>query len=335
MDQEDIVAISDGLTRILQDAPLEAVRGDPVRGSEAKDLWQELAANGFPLLGVSTEFGGLGASIADIVPLATIAGRFAVPLPLVDTMLANALLSMAGLEPSMDRVGFVEDRAGTKMLVYADRVERILWLDGDRVKLGEISPQSWEHVARAEDGLARIDPAALRIDSEAQAPKPLSQDVWRGLGALMRAAAMSGAMQSVLELTLEHTSTREQFGRSLSKFQAIQHHLSDIASEAAAAAASVGLAADAIAADSGLGVETLQDIAVAKSRCGTAAQTVSAASHQAHGAIGFTREYRLGEFTRRLWQWQDEFGAEAEWSRYLGTGLLQSNDPSLWREVSR
>ncbi len=335
MDRDDILAISDGLTRILQDAPMDAVRKDPVNGAEAATLWQDLAENGFPLLAVAEEAGGLGGSIADIVPLAAIAGRFALPLPLIDTMLGNGLLSTAGLEPFAGAIGLIDNRSGTLMLEHADRVDAALQLDQGTLRLISLTSADVRPNARAEDGLSVIGLDAAESLSEARAPDWLTPESLQALGALMRAAAMSGAAQSILEITLEHTSTREQFGRPLSKFQAIQHHLSDIASEAAASAAAVGLAGDALAADPSCNLETLQDIAVAKSRCGQAAARVSAASHQAHGAIGFTREYKLGEFTRRLWQWQDAFGTETEWSGFLGTCLLQSNAPSLWREVSR
>ncbi len=335
MDRDDILAIGDGLTRILQDAPMDQVRKDPVKGTEAIALWQDLEENGFPLLAVAEDAGGLGGSIADVVPLAAIAGRFALPLPLIDTMLCNSLLSAAGLEPYAGTIGLIDNRSGTLMLECADRVDAALLLDQETLRLISRATAELQPKARAEDGLSVIGLDAAESLSEARAPGWLSPEILRALGALMRAAAMSGAAQSILEITLEHTSTREQFGRPLSKFQAIQHHLSDIASEAAASAAAVGLASDALADDPQCKLETLQDIAIAKSRCGQAAARVSAASHQANGAIGFTREYKLGEFTRRLWQWQDVFGSETEWSGFLGTCLLQSNDPSLWREVSR
>jgi len=146
---------------------------------------------------------------------------------------------------------------------------------------------------------------------------------------------MAGAMQAVLDLTLTYTSEREQFGRPLAKFQAIQHHLSDIACEAAASIAAVELASDALIGVSAPEADVLDELAIAKIRCGQAAAKTAAAAHQAHGAMGFTREYALGRYTRRLWQWQDEFGSEVEWAMRLGHSVLSDPEPQLWPHISR
>ena len=43
------------------------------------------------------------------------------------------------------------------------------------------------------------------------------------------------------------------------------------------------------------------------------------AAHQAHGAMGVTREYPLHQLTRRLWSWRHEWGTTKEWRRELGS----------------
>ena len=57
------------------------------------------------------------------------------------------------------------------------------------------------------------------------------------------------------------------------------------------------------------------DVAAAKAAASEAATIAARASHQAHGAIGMTKEYELGQLSRRLWSWRDEFGSERYWSR--------------------
>ena len=145
---------------------------------------------------------------------------------------------------------------------------------------------------------------------------------------------MAGAMQTVLDLTLGYTQDREQFGRPLAKFQAIQHHLSDIACETAASSAAVEMASDALRTDPHCGTKTREQIAIAKIRCGQAAARAAACAHQAHGAMGFTYEYALGRYTRRLWQWQDEFGTEHEWAILLGHAVMSEPEPALWPRIS-
>ena len=57
-------------------------------------------------------------------------------------------------------------------------------------------------------------------------------------------------------------------------------------------------------------------------------------AHQAHGAIGFTWEYDLHFFTKRLWSWRDEFGNETEWNRLLGSHMVEAGADRLWAEIT-
>ena len=58
------------------------------------------------------------------------------------------------------------------------------------------------------------------------------------------------------------------------------------------------------------------------------------AAHQAHGAMGMTKEYELGQLTRRLWSWRDEFGSERWWGRELGRQLAGAGADELWPRIS-
>jgi acyl-CoA dehydrogenase len=147
-------------------------------------------------------------------------------------------------------------------------------------------------------------------------------------GALFRAQQIAGALGKVLELAVSYAGERVQFGRPIARFQAIQHHLADIAGEAVAA----GVVAEAAAelAESGRWFEAA---AIAKSRVGLAAR-VAAVAHQVHGAIGVTEEHPLHLFTRRIWDWRDDFGSDVEWSGRLGREIARAGPARLWPEVS-
>jgi alkylation response protein AidB-like acyl-CoA dehydrogenase len=71
-------------------------------------------------------------------------------------------------------------------------------------------------------------------------------------------------------------------------------------------------------------------IASAKVRAGISGAKVIRIAHQVHGAIGFTDEYELHRFTRRIWSWREEFGNEMIWSRRLGQLVTNSESPQLW-----
>jgi acyl-CoA dehydrogenase len=70
--------------------------------------------------------------------------------------------------------------------------------------------------------------------------------------------------------------------------------------------------------------------ALAKARASEAAATVNAAVHQVTAAMGFTREFPLHRFTRRLWAWRDEFGSEQAWHARIGDLVLRRGGAALW-----
>ena len=133
----------------------------------------------------------------------------------------------------------------------------------------------------------------------------------------------------MLEQTITYATDREQFGRPISKFQAVQHMLAVMAAEVAAALRAVGAGVDALDSN-----RALAEVASAKSRVGEAITVVAEASHQVHGAIGFTHEHRLHHSTRRLWAWRDEFGTEVFWQRRLGEVLVALGADATWDFVA-
>jgi 3-oxocholest-4-en-26-oyl-CoA dehydrogenase beta subunit len=117
-------------------------------------------------------------------------------------------------------------------------------------------------------------------------------------GAAATCAGMVGGAQRVLDMTVEYAKQREQFGRAIGAFQAVQHHCADmaidvltarfIAYEAIWRLATAGASAD----------ESAVTVSVAKSWVSDAYQRVCALGHQVHGAIGFTGEHHLHHYTQ-------------------------------------
>ncbi len=162
------------------------------------------------------------------------------------------------------------------------------------------------------------------------APAPFERDALFLLGALARAGGMAGALDAVRDLTVRYCGERQQFGRPIGKFQAIQQQVAELAAHVAAAGAAVDCAASA--ADRLLAPF---EIAVAKARTSEAAGLVAAIAHQVHGAMGFTREHRLNLYTRRLWSWREEFGDESYWWSWLGRTAAQLGGEGLWPFLTR
>ncbi|MGO4429955.1 acyl-CoA dehydrogenase family protein, partial [Streptomyces sp. MCAF7] len=119
---------------------------------------------------------------------------------------------------------------------------------------------------------------------------------------------------AVFVSTRRYVTEREQFGRPLVRFQAVQQHLAALAAEVTALQVSADAALLAIAAG-----DRDADVAVAaaKATASAGAHVIVSIGHQLHGAIGYSREHRLGAATARLWAWREEFGSESHWYDHL------------------
>ena len=111
------------------------------------------------------------------------------------------------------------------------------------------------------------------------------------------AAELTGAMKGALDLTINYLRTREQFGRPIGSFQALQHQTVDLYMHMELSRGSVMGAMKAL--DAGAEDASLL-VAAAKARCSDAAIRISGKTIHLHGAIGVTEEYALGLFLRRM-----------------------------------
>lgn len=146
-------------------------------------------------------------------------------------------------------------------------------------------------------------------------------------GAWARCSQILGALDAACEMSVAHTGQREQFGRQLNKFQAVQHSLAAMAGEIERARAATALAV-AAAADYGFDhPATDYAVTVAKVAVGRAVEPVTTIAHQLHGAIGVTAEHRLWSATMRARSWVDEFGTTGHYARRLGRIALTAHEP--------
>jgi acyl-CoA dehydrogenase len=166
----------------------------------------------------------------------------------------------------------------------------------------------------------------LPVDRSASRNHAVADELVRR-GAWARCVQTVGVLDTAAALTVSHTRERQQFGRPLSAFQAVQHSLAAMAGEIERARAATALAI-AAAADYGFGsAEADYAVTVAKVAVGRAVEPVTTIAHQLHGAIGVTREHQLRLATMRARSWVDEFGSTAHHARRLGRMALGSAEP--------
>jgi acyl-CoA dehydrogenase len=141
--------------------------------------------------------------------------------------------------------------------------------------------------------------------------------------ALARAIALDAAITPAVAMTLQYAAQRHQFGRPIASFQLVRHRLTELIGERDSVSALVTTAI--LGRDADLCTSAI----AARVRAAEAATTVARLSHQIHGAIGTTAEYRLAQLTRRLWAWRDEYGSQGEWESALGRRVMSAPD-GLW-----
>jgi len=107
-----------------------------------------------------------------------------------------------------------------------------------------------------------------------------------------------GLMDRVLALTASYLQTRQQFGKPIGTFQALQHRFADMV---VAAEQSRSATLMAVAALSGSDPRVRrQDVSAAKALVGRNGRAVTEAAIQLHGGIGITDEYELSRYVRRM-----------------------------------
>ena len=126
-------------------------------------------------------------------------------------------------------------------------------------------------------------------------------------------AEMCGGAQRVLEMSVEYAKVREQFGRPIGSFQAIQHKCANMMVQVESAKSATYYAAWAVANDV---PEAHLAACMAKAYCSDAYRLVSAEGIQIHGGIGFTWEHDMHLYFKRAKGSEVTFG-DATWNREL------------------
>lgn len=319
----------DSIDRLLADVCSPAVIRQIEASRDGRALWQTLADSGFADLLVPEDAGypegaGLGWDSAWQVLFA--AGRHAVCVPFGQTLFARAVLAHLGQTVNaqhcvaMSGFGRVTDQG----VLTAQGVPGVGLADEVLIQAGEMV----YHVDRADCVLEPVGGAGC-FDANVVVTKTrpigsLSPGMVAQGSALVLAVQLAGVAERVLDMTLGYANDRNQFGKPIGRFQAVQQQITEMAEQVYA-----------LRMASQLGCQTTgwQPIhlqaALAKSQTSACAQRIATIAHAVHGAIGVTHAYDLQIYTRKLYEWARSEGGSQYWAAQLGQAALQSDGTLL------
>ncbi|PKF90200.1 hypothetical protein CW306_01340 [Bacillus sp. BA3] len=345
--------IIESTTKIMEKYSTKDVINKAESGIWAGGLWRKLVDLGVITVAIPEGLGGNGGDFSDALSILHLAGKYSAPIPLAETYIANWLLSGIG-EPVTDEIltvfytkdmqplqfkksgnGWIVSgkaknvpwaRFAQKLLVFGETTAgptlSLVKLEKAEIIHGQNLAGEARDVVIFENVFIE-DCKQFEVNQDEQVKKVLYS------GALTRCAMMAGALENILNLTINHTSERSQFGRPIHRFQAIQQQLALLAGEVAAASVATNCAVESY--NKG---KFSKEIAFAKIRVNEAAGKANQIAHQVLAAIGFTYEHTLHHSTRRLWSWRDEFGTESDWEQIVTEELIKLQKNQLWSMIT-
>ena len=321
---------------LKKECTAEKVRAlwEDVRG--VRSMWSKLAELGVPGALVPEAQGGMGLDERDLVLLLEETGRAALPAPVVSTAAVGApLVRDAGgplAEEWLARIAAGDAvvavaHPANPFVADAGEADLLVLHEGDSLHAVErgdvtVTRQPANDPARRLYSVAWRPSPATRIAAGADAVKLLDAALDRG--ALACAAQALGVADQLLTLAVAYAQQRQQFGRPIGSFQALQHKLADVKVRLEYARPVVYKASHAVA--TGVAARSV-DASHAKLAAVAAAQLAAKTALQVHGAIGYTWEQDLHLWMRRAWSLERDFGDVAFHEERVAAFVLAPGAP--------
>jgi len=337
---EDQLLLRDTMRDFLDaESPVERVRSLwETETGRSTELWTKLAEIGLPGLLVPEEYGGLGLSEIDSVLVFVEIGRAALAEPLVSTAaVAVPLLVESGNSSVaaewLPRIAGGEAivavaLSGSPLVADAHIADLLILREGDSLRAVprdavQLTPQPSNDPSQ-KLFTVEVDAGSgvvLAMGDEADRLEAAAID----RGALACAAQQLGACEKMIDLSVEYSTERRQFGVPIGSFQAVKHLVADrkVALEYARshverAAHSVANAQDTRAVD----------VSMAKISASEAAVDAGRVSLQVHGALGYTWEQDLHVWMRRAWTFDLAWGDQTWHRARLAGALFEAETPA-------
>ncbi|MEV6429894.1 acyl-CoA dehydrogenase family protein [Nocardia sp. NPDC051463] len=293
-------------------------------------LWRLLCEQiGVAALAIPEEYGGFGASLVESLLVVSELGRTLAAVPMIgsavlgaqavllsgDVDACNRLLPEVAEGARTIAVCWAGERGWDEPGVLADNGmltgTASYVLDGTHADTFiVVTPAGLFEVEAATEGITRralptMDPTrklaevtftavparGLGAGDPAAVTARLREIAWSAV-----AAEQVGAAEQCLDMTVEYTKSRVQFGRAIGSFQALKHRMADMYVLLESAKSASYAATAAVAADSPSAAE---DVWAARVHCSEALSTIVAETVQLHGGIAITWEHDAHLFFKR------------------------------------
>jgi alkylation response protein AidB-like acyl-CoA dehydrogenase len=327
--------LDESLQRCLEaNLPMRRVR-EILRGEDAskRDLWRSLVEVGVPGLLVPVDQGGAGLGVLDAVVAGGALARAAAPVPFLGTAVM-AVVALREAEQSTLREDLLRRVASGQAHIGVAANELVSSREGAGVELRDAalfgrclfvvdgSGADVFLVAIGEEGIAVVERDAHGLTVGTLSTVDATRDIvelildgvrptaWlRGSGGgclvgrvldagrLVLAADILGCCDRALAMSVAYAKERRQFGRVIGSFQAVKHLCAEMAAELEPARALLWYAAYAF--DCGLSDASVM-AALAKSHLAEVGTVLLKTATEVHGGIGFTDEYDLHFFFKRV-----------------------------------
>jgi len=254
-----------------------------------ESLWKLLSEQvGAAALVVPEELGGAGGDLADAAVVIEELGKALVPTPLLGTTLAELAL-LAADQADAEAIERLAEGTSIGTVVFdpgyvvnGDVADVVVAADGTRLTRWTTFTAHRVDTMDLTRRLARVE---VKDSADIGADPGLA-----GSAAILLAAEQIGAATKCLDLTVEYTKDRVQFGRPIGSFQALKHRMADLYVAVQSARAVVN---DAIAEPS------QTSAALARVAASEAFSKVAAEAVQMHGGIAITWEHDIQLYFKR------------------------------------
>ena len=315
---------------IQREVPPDRVREIELSGAADEGLWSQIAELGWPALAVAEEYGGQGGSLMDIATLVQQLCRGAVLSPYQASTLCALTVQRFGDDALKQQLlprlaeGTVSTAASIEQSGDVDAPIAASYTDGKvsgEKYFVEYARSADYHlvtamqggtpgiavVPRAQSGVTLTrdlksigsTPAAVVSYADADADAFIAGqeavDYLAQLGAALASLESYSYAQKSLDMIVDYSQMRVQFGRPIGSFEAVQQRIADMAIQVEACK----FLSHELLWNFDAGSVDPEQVHMVKAITGRAASDVTMWSHVLHGGIGYMKEYDLQFFTRR------------------------------------